>query len=135
MSTERLPQRPTATGAAEMFVGHVQVDMLYSGEEPSRARLASVRFAPGAHTAWHCHAVGQTLHVTAGVGYVQSLGGELIELRAGDTVRTPPGEWHWHGASAGHAMTHLTLTEAPDPADDEPEATWGAHLADGEYPG
>ena len=51
-----------------------------------------VRFSPGAHTAWHSHANGQTLHVTEGRGLVQSRGGEVIEIRPGDTIYTPPGE-------------------------------------------
>ena len=29
-----------------------------------------VRFPPGTHTNWHRHAVGQTLHVSEGVGLV-----------------------------------------------------------------
>ena len=41
----------------------------------------------------------ETLHVTEGVGLVQSRGGQLIVMRPGDTVYTPPGEWHWHGAT------------------------------------
>ena len=36
--------------------------------------VAKVRFAPGARTAWHSHARGQTLHVTSGVAWVQSRG-------------------------------------------------------------
>lgn len=135
MATTRQPRRPTAKGPAELFVGDVHFDALYAGEEPSRARLNVVRFAPGARTAWHAHAVGQTLHVTEGVGYVQSRGGELLELHPGDTVHTPAGEWHWHGACADRFMTHLALWEAPDPSDDEPETTWGEHLAADEYPG
>lgn len=30
--------------------------------------VSLVRFTPGARTNWHRHAVGQTLHVTDGVG-------------------------------------------------------------------
>nr|WP_234407423.1 cupin domain-containing protein [Microterricola viridarii] len=82
---------PTVKGPAEWFTGDVYFNAYYAGEEPSRARLNLVRFTPGAHTAWHTHAVGQTLHVTEGLGYVQSRGGELIELHPGDTVHTPAG--------------------------------------------
>jgi quercetin dioxygenase-like cupin family protein len=42
--------------------------MIVRGEAPSRVRAALVRFAPGARNAWHAHAVGQTVHVTDGVG-------------------------------------------------------------------
>jgi quercetin dioxygenase-like cupin family protein len=57
-----------------------------------------VRFTPCVRTAWHTHAVRQTRHVTDGVGLVVSRGGQVIDIRPGDTVYTPPGEWHWHGA-------------------------------------
>jgi quercetin dioxygenase-like cupin family protein len=69
------------------------------GRGPSRMRVNVVRFAPGARNAWHRHALGQTLHVTEGRGLIQSRGGEVVEIGPGDTVHTPPGEWHWHGAA------------------------------------
>ena len=34
-----------------------------------------------------------------GVGLVQSRGGGIVVMRPGDTIYTPPGEWHWHGAA------------------------------------
>ncbi|ARU52949.1 cupin [Cellulosimicrobium cellulans] len=135
MSTERQPRTPTVKGPASWFTGDVWFDAYYAGTEPSRARLNLVRFAPGAHTAWHLHAVGQTLHVTEGFGYVQSRGEEVVELRPGDTVHTPPGEWHWHGATGDRFLCHLALWEAPAPGVDEPETTWGDLLAPAEYPG
>jgi quercetin dioxygenase-like cupin family protein len=30
----------------------------------------------------------------------------VIEIRPGDTIDTPPGEWHWHGAAPDLFMTH-----------------------------
>jgi quercetin dioxygenase-like cupin family protein len=134
MSTQRQPKRPTVKGPEEWFTGDVYFNAYYAGEEPSRARLNLVRFTPGAHTAWHRHAVGQVLHVTEGVGYVQSRGEELIELRPGDTVYTLPGEWHWHGATADGFMCHLALWEAPGAGADEPETVWGDKLRADEYP-
>ena len=84
-----------------------------------------VRFAPGARNAWHAHAVGQTVHVTEGIGRIQSRGGDMIEIGPGDTVRTPPGEWHWHGAAPGHFMTHLAMWEGPEGGARRPSgATW-----------
>lgn len=126
-----IPKTPTAKGPAEWFSGDVYFDVIARGEH---MRVNIVRFTPGAHTAWHRHANGQTLHVTEGVGYVQSRDGELVELHPGDTSYTPPGEWHWHGAAPEHFMSHLAMWEAADdPADVETE--WGAHLTDDEYPG
>jgi quercetin dioxygenase-like cupin family protein len=79
----------------------------------------------------HAHAIGQTLYVTEGQGLVQSRGGPVEDIRAGDILSTPPGEWHWHGAAPDHFMTHLSITEAP--GDDRPEADWGEHVTDHEY--
>ncbi|MFV0286668.1 MAG: cupin domain-containing protein [Demequina sp.] len=132
MSTDIQPKGPTVKGPAAWFTGDVYFNAYYSGTGASRTRLNLVRFTPGAHTAWHRHAVGQTLHVTEGLGYVQSRGGELITLRPGDTVYTPAGEWHWHGATGDQFMCHLALWERPD--SDEAETEWGDLLTSDEYP-
>lgn len=131
---KRVPKTPTTKGPAQMFTGDVHFDVIAAGEAPSRLRVNTVRFAPGAHTAWHRHANGQTLHVTDGVGYVQARGGELITMHPGDTVRTPPGEWHWHGASPTDFMVHLAMWESLAEGQDGPETEWGEHLAGDEYP-
>ena len=52
--------------------------------------------------------------MTDGVGLIQSRGGEVITMQPGDTVYTPPGEWHWHGASADSFMSHLAMWEDDD---------------------
>jgi quercetin dioxygenase-like cupin family protein len=49
--------------------------------------------------------------VTSGFGLVQSWGGPIRLLRPGDIVWRPPGEKHWHGASANTAMTHIAIQE------------------------
>jgi quercetin dioxygenase-like cupin family protein len=123
---ERIPPSGSTKGPEPMFSGDVYVDAVVRGEEPSRVRVNSVHFAPGARTAWHSHALGQTLHVTEGIGLVQSRGGEILVMRAGDTFQTPPDEWHWHGAAEGHFMTHLTIWEGD-------EGTWGDPVTDDEY--
>ena len=113
---EILPQGPSTKGPATWFTGDVYFDAYYRGEEPSRARLNLVRFAPGARTAWHSHAMGQTLHVTEGIGYVQARGDEVVEIHPGDTIYTPPGQEHWHGATGTNFMCHLALWEGVAPA-------------------
>jgi quercetin dioxygenase-like cupin family protein len=128
---EILEKTPSTKGPAGMFTGDVWFDVIVRGEEPSRMRVNTVRFAPRARTAWHRHAVGQTLHVTDGIGLVQSRGGEVIEIRPGDTIYTPPGEWHWHGATRGNFMIHLAMWEGP--GDEQPESEWGDHVTDEEY--
>ena len=125
-------KEPSQKGTAQNFTGDVWLDVVAKGERPSRLRVNKVRFAPGARSAWHSHAVGQTLHVTEGVGRVQSRGGEVMELRPGDTVHTPPGEWHWHGAAPEHFMVHLAMWEAPF-SESVPEMEWGDQVTDEEY--
>ena len=127
---EMLPREPTVKGPAERFTGDVWFDVIARGEEPSRLRVNTVRFSPGARTAWHAHAVGQTLCVTEGVGLVQPRGGAVTEIRPGDVIHTPPGEWHWHGAAPDRFMTHLAMWEAPSSG---PESEWGHLVTDEEY--
>lgn len=127
------PKQPSTKGSAELFVGDVWLDVIAWGEAPSRIRVAVVHFAPGARNAWHRHANGQTLYVTEGRGLVQSRGGEVIEVRSGDAVYTPPGEWHWHGAAPEHFMSHLSITEGLNEGQQGPETVWGDHLTDAEY--
>lgn len=128
---ELIRDRPTAKAPAERFTGDAWIDQIVQGQEPSRVRAALVRFAPGARNAWHAHAVGQTVHVTDGVGRIQSRGESVIAMRAGDTVVTPAGEWHWHGADADRFMTHIAIWEAS--ADGGPETEWGELVTDEEY--
>ena len=128
-----LPTTPSTKGPAEMFTGDVHFDVIAAGEAPSRLRANLVRFAPGARTAWHRHANGQTLHVTQGVALMQARDGKVIEVRPGQTVHTPPGEWHWHGAAPEHFMEHLALWEALGDGQDGPETEWGEHVTDREY--
>jgi quercetin dioxygenase-like cupin family protein len=125
-----LPAAPSTKGSADMFTGDAWFDVIANGAEPSRVRVTSVHFAPGARTRWHSHPVGQTLHVTEGVGLIQSRGGQVLTIRAGDTIYTPADEWHWHGAAADHFMTHLAIWESPEPGVDE--IVWGDHVTEDE---
>jgi quercetin dioxygenase-like cupin family protein len=127
---EILTRQPSVKGPAQMFSGDVWFDVIVKGEEPSRVRVNTVRFAPCARTAWHTHAHGQTLHVTDGVGLIQSRGGEVVVIRSGDTIYTPPGEWHWHGAAPDHFMVHTAIWEG---VADGSETEWGELVTDDEY--
>ncbi len=127
---ELRPVNPTAKGPDKTFTGDVYVTPIYRGEEPSRMTVSLVRFTPGAHTAWHSHALGQTLHVTDGVGLVGTRDGRVIRMRAGDTVYTPPGEEHWHGATQNNFMCHLAMLEG---AGDGDPTTWLEHVTDEQY--
>ncbi|KWA31997.1 cupin [Burkholderia multivorans] len=104
--------QPSAKGPAEYFTGTVRIDAPFAGEEPARIGGATVTFEPGARTAWHTHPLGQTLIVTAGLGWVQRDGGPVETIRPGDIVWIAPGEKHWHGATATTAMTHIAIAES-----------------------
>jgi quercetin dioxygenase-like cupin family protein len=125
------PRTPTTKNPPEQFTGDVWLDPIASPrEEGQRMIVAKVRFAPGARTAWHSHARGQTLHVTQGIAWVQSRG-EKVELHAGQTVYCPPGEEHWHGAPPDSFMEHLAMLDnADDPAT---ATTWLEHVTDTDY--
>ena len=114
MKIQRVDSRSPNKGSAEWFTGAVKIDPLFESPEPARVRGASVTFEPGARTAWHTHPLGQTLIVTSGLGWAQSEGGEVQELRPGDVVWFRPNEKHWHGASPTSAMTHIAIQEALD---------------------
>jgi quercetin dioxygenase-like cupin family protein len=123
--------RPTVKTPASNFTGDVYMTPIHVGTEPSRMTVALVRFTPGARTNWHRHAVGQTLHVTEGVGLVGIRDGSVVRVRAGDTVVCPPDEEHWHGAGADTFMSHLAMLEAlPDGGN---PTTWLEPVADEEY--
>ena len=123
--------QPTVKTPARWFTGDVYMTPIYRGTEPSRMSVSLVRFTPGARTNWHRHAVGQTLHVTEGVGLVGTRDGSVLRIRAGDTVICPPDEEHWHGAAADTFMSHLAMLEnLPDGA--EP-TTWLEPVPDEQY--
>jgi len=114
MEINRSGSRPSGKGPAEYFTGSVRVDPLLQAPDPARVAGASVTFEPGARTAWHTHPLGQSLIVTAGCGWTQRQGGPREEIRPGDVVWIPPGEKHWHGATATTAMTHIAIQEMLD---------------------
>jgi quercetin dioxygenase-like cupin family protein len=116
---------------ADAFTGTVWQDPIIDAPAPARIRSAWVWFEPTARTAWHTHPLGQTLQVVSGVGRVQTWGGPIREIRAGDTVWIPPGEKHWHGAAPNMAMMHLAMQEALDGRHVE----WMEHVTDAQYNG
>jgi quercetin dioxygenase-like cupin family protein len=111
---ERNGSRPSQKGSPDWFTGGVRVDPLFQAPEPGRTSAGQVTFEPGARTAWHTHPLGQTLIVTAGLGWVQREGGPIEEIRPGDVVWFPPRLKHWHGASPTTAMTHIAVQESVD---------------------
>jgi quercetin dioxygenase-like cupin family protein len=114
MDIKRSGSQPSGKGPADWFTCTVRIDALFQPTAPARTAAASVTFEPGARTAWHTHPLGQTLIVTAGAGQAQRWGGAIEQIRPGDVVWFPPGEKHWHGATATTALTHIAVQEQLD---------------------
>jgi quercetin dioxygenase-like cupin family protein len=129
MDIKRSGAEASRKGPAEWFTGAVRIDALAQAPAPARVSAASVTFEPGARTAWHTHPLGQTLIVTFGRGWAQREGGPIEEIRPGDVVWFPPGEKHWHGATATTAMTHIAVQEAMDGKAVE----WMEKVSDAQY--
>jgi quercetin dioxygenase-like cupin family protein len=105
---------PSRRMSADWVTGTVWQDPIIEAPEPARVRAGVVRFEPGARTHWHTHPLGQTLCITSGAGRVQTWGGPVRAVRAGDIVWIPPHEKHWHGAGPTTSMVHIAIQEALD---------------------
>ena len=125
-----IPNSPdTEKGPNDWFTGAVYNNTIASPSESPRLSAIIVHFAPSARTAWHTHPLGQTLIVTAGCGLVQRWGGPVEKIRPGDVIWFPPGEKHWHGATATTAMTHIAIQEQLDGK----VVDWLEHVSDEQY--
>ncbi|WP_313737617.1 carboxymuconolactone decarboxylase family protein [Sphingobium yanoikuyae] len=111
-------------GAADRFTGTVSISSSFSTD--TGASGGTVRFEPGARSNWHSHANGQLLVVTQGEGRMQSEGGPVRVMRAGDVVWTPAGTRHWHGAGPVTAMTHVAIVDRGD-------VVWQEPVTDAQY--
>ena len=110
MEIIRASSRPTKKASSEYLLEQCGKDPIIEASEPARVRALKVAFEPGARTAWHTHPLGQTLYVLSGVGFGAKKQSSQT-INAGDTIWIPPGEEHWHGASATNSMTHIAIQE------------------------
>ncbi|WP_181792814.1 cupin domain-containing protein [Streptomyces sp. WELS2] len=106
---EHITSTPTVKAPAERFTGDVYLNQIEAPADPARLAAALVRFTPGARTHWHSHAKGQTLYITDGVGLVGTRDGTVVRASAGQTVKCPAGEEHWHGATDTTLMAHVAM--------------------------
>jgi 4-carboxymuconolactone decarboxylase len=127
----RAGSRPVRPAPAQNFTGTARVEMLFEAVDPSDASAGTVTFEPGVRTAWHSHPRGQILIVTAGIGRVQRWGDPIEEIRAGDVVRIPAGQKHWHGAAPRASMTHIAIAERRDGT----TVQWMEPVTDEQYSG
>jgi len=129
MEIKKAGTQPPTKGPFDWFTGAVRIDSLFQAPDPARVQCASVTFEPGARTAWHTHPLGQTLIVTAGLGWAQHESGSIEEIRPGDVVWFPPNEKHWHGATPTTALTHIAIQEKLDGK----VANWMEHVTEEQY--
>ena len=128
------PPTPSVKNPPEQFAGDVWLDtIVVPHDADQRTTMARVRFAPGARTAWHSHARGQYLHVTQGTARFGGRDGTILEVHAGQTLYTPPGEEHWHAAAPGVFMEHIAMLQNGEDA--AATTTWAEHITDAEYNG
>ena len=128
------PPTPSVKNPPEQFAGDVWLDtIVVPHDADQRTTMARVRFAPGARTAWHSHARWQYLHVTQGVARFGGRDGTVLEVHAGQTLYTSPGEEHWHASAPGVFMEHLAVLESAD--DPSGTTAWAEHITDAEYEG
>ena len=127
------PSKPTTKNPPEQFAGDVWLDPIAAPhEQDQRMVVAKVRFAPGARTAWHSHARGQYLHVTQGVAHFGGRDGQIIEVHAGQTLYTPPGEEHFHAAATAASWNTSPCSNPATPS--RPPLSGCEHVTDEDYP-
>jgi len=129
MQISRNGSQPSQKGPGDFFTGAVRIDPLFEPKDGTRTKGALVTFEPGAHTPWHTHALGQTLIVISGRGWVQSLGHPIEEIRPGDVIWFAPGEKHWHGATTTTAMSHISIVEQGEGKNSD----WTEKVSDEQY--
>lgn len=115
---EILPGR--AGGRSERratFTGEVWADTVLPPTDG--VAVNSVFFPPGARSYWHRHEGGQVIQVVSGEGLVCADGEHPHHIRPGDVVWSPPGERHWHGATAESAMLHTAVSLGATQWEDE----------------
>lgn len=122
----------TINGSDKIFTGNVTIQPLYPANNAMRSSGGSVTFEPGARSNWHVHPVGQVLIVTSGVGRTQEWGKPVQEIREGDIVVCPVGVKHWHGATTGSSMTHISICEENEPGK---VVEWMEKVTDDQYNG
>src|SRR6476620_7054433 len=114
MNIKRNGSQLCSNGPTKYFTGQVRINPLFQSPGPATFAGALITFEPGARSNWHTHPCGQTLLVTAGLGWTQCDGEAKIEIRPGDVVTCPPDKRHWHGATDKTSVSHIAIQEAKD---------------------
>jgi hypothetical protein len=125
------PMQPTTKAPAQTFTGMPGTTSSPPGTSHPGSGSTWCGSPPGPATPGMRTLSGRLCTSPRGSG-IKSRGGQVTEIRPGNTIYTPPGEWHWHGAAPGHFMTHLAMWESPGEGHG-PETQWGDLVTDDEY--
>ena len=119
--------RQTPAGQANPFTG---TSFRVDSEGTS---VSSRGFEPGARTHWHTHSA-QLLFVKEGRLRYQVEGRPIGEASLHETAYLPRGVRHWHGATPGQGLTHVSVT-FPDAAGEPLGIEWMEPVSDEQYAG
>jgi quercetin dioxygenase-like cupin family protein len=97
-----------APSTATWFEGVVHELELYDPAGAGGSMIWAVWFEAGSRAKPHIHEFDQTLHVVEGEGVLATEAGAQ-RLAVGDWVTIPRGVWHWHGATPGRRLCHVTI--------------------------
>jgi 4-carboxymuconolactone decarboxylase len=111
------------------FTGTAWLQMLVTNDTTFNTSVGHVTFERGTRTNWHYHPGGQILLVTNGVGRYKEKGKPVRELRKGDVIKCEPNIVHWHGASPGSELSHVTIGANPSRV----PVVWLQPVTDAEY--
>lgn len=95
--------------------------------------LANVTFEPGCRNNWHIHHAtsggGQILICTAGEGWYQEDGKEVVSLTPGTVITIPAEVKHWHGAKSDSWFSHIAVEVPGENGSNE----WCEPVSDEQY--
>jgi len=93
----------------EHFTGSAEFGPLHPPADDADLNVLGVVFQAGARTDWHSHPAGQVLFIVEGTALVGTED-QTVVAGPGAAVHAPAGQVHWHGATAGGPMRHLSIT-------------------------
>ena len=92
-----------------LFTNTVYAQTILEHEDSNNFNFAIVNFPASTRTKFHTHSGDQILIINDGFGKVCNEE-EEFDVERGDMVLIKAGENHWHGATDGFSMSHITIT-------------------------
>lgn len=116
---------------AQYFIGNSYLNPL---TDPKKGMfLANVTFEPGCRNNWHIHHAksggGQILICTAGYGWYQEEGKDVVSLEPGMVIVIPANVKHWHGAKKDSWFSHIAIEVPGEDTSNE----WCEAVSDEDY--